>query len=582
MKKIGLLVILLVTMISCNSNKKNEATNFTTIFEASNGLETSTYEQVIAFYKQLADTYISVAIYEMGRTDSGKPLHLVTFNPNRSFEFEFSDKKNKNILLINNGIHPGESDGIDASMMLIRDLAQNKIESPKNTIISVIPIYNIGGALNRNGTSRTNQNGPKEYGFRGNARNYDLNRDFIKADTKNARAFMEIFRTVKPELFIDTHVSNGADYQYTLTHLFTQHNKLGGALGEYLHRSFMPALEDSLSHKKWDITPFVNVYNKTPENGFSQFLDSPRYSTGYTTLYNTLGMMIETHMLKPYQKRVQGTYELLKTFISIADQDAKKIKELTSLANENFKPGNNYPISWEIDSSKTSILNFKGYEGKMIPSKITGTDRLKYDSNMPFTKEITYFNYYKPKSNISIPEKYVIPKAWWNIIELFKLNKIKMVKVPSDTTLTATVYRIKSYKTVNNPYEGHYLHYNTETESSTEKVLVKKGDYIVNTEQNGLRYIIETLEPSASDSFFNWNYFDTILQRKEGFSPYVWEDMAFEFLEDNPEIKKEFESKKKEDSKFSENWYLQLNWIYEKSPNYEKSHLRYPIIRVGG
>jgi hypothetical protein len=582
MKNSLLYLLFSLLFFACNSEKETINIDFTTEFEASNGQETSTYDQVILFYKQLADTYMSVAIYEMGKTDSGKLLHLVTFNPNRGFESEFSSRKDKNILLINNGIHPGESDGIDASMMLIRDLAQGKINSPLNTIIAVIPLYNIGGALNRNTSTRTNQNGPKEYGFRGNARNYDLNRDFIKADTKNAQAFIKIFRTLKPELFIDTHVSNGADYQYTLTHLFTQHDKLGGALGDYLHTIFIPALEDSLSQKKWDISPYVNVYNKTPEHGFSQFFDSSRYSTGYAALFNTLGMMVETHMLKPYEKRVQGTYELLKSFINIADNDAKRIKDLSSQAYKNFKTGSNYPITWKIDSSKSSTINFKGYEGSMIASKITSAKRLKYDRNSPFTKEISYNNYYTPSQNISIPEKYIIPQGWWNIINLLKINKIKMDKVDKDTTLTATIYKIKNYKTVTYPYEGHYRHYNTEIDSITEKVLVKKGDYIVNTQQYGVRYILETLEPSAPDSFFNWNYFDAILQQKEGFSPYVWEDMALEFLENNPAIKKEFETKKKEDPNFLGNWYSQLDWIHKKSPNYEKSHLRYPIIRVGG
>ena len=221
-------LLLVLFVMSCSSEKKDVDYDFTSPFEISGGTESATYPEVIEFYTQLAAHYKSIAMYTMGKTDSGKPLHLLTFNPNRSFESEFSGDKKKNILLINNGIHPGESDGIDASMLLLRDLANNKIETPKNTIIAVIPVYNIGGALNRNSTTRTNQNGPKEYGFRGNARNYDLNRDFIKADTRNAQAFVELFRTIKPDLFIDTHVSNGADYQYTLTHLFTQHNKLGG------------------------------------------------------------------------------------------------------------------------------------------------------------------------------------------------------------------------------------------------------------------------------------------------------------------------------------------------------------------
>ncbi|PHS60476.1 MAG: hypothetical protein COB12_13140 [Flavobacterium sp.] len=584
MKTLKLFFIITITysLISCNNKTKDTIHDFTTKFEKTNGFETATYKETIQFYQQLADTYHSVTMYQMGKTDSGKPLHLVTFNPNRTFETEFSDERKQNILLINNGIHPGESDGIDATMMLIRDLAQNKIPPPQNTIIAVIPIYNIGGALNRNSTTRTNQNGPEEYGFRGNARNYDLNRDFIKSDTKNSKAFTEIFRTVKPNLFIDNHVSNGADYQYTLTHLFTQHNKLGGKLGNYLHTSFMPELEDSLAQKQWDITPYVNVFNRTPESGFSQFLDSPRYSTGYTTLFNTLGMMVETHMLKPYKNRVDGTYELMKSFIAIAEKDADKIKKLTSYSSNTYKVGDSYPISWKIDTLQSSILQFKGYEGEMIPSKITGNNRLKYDRAKPFTKELVYQNYFIPKEEIIIPEKYIIPKGWWNVIELLKLNKIKMKRVLKDTVITASVYKIKSYESVNAPYEGHYLHYNTQVTTLTEQVKINTGDYIVNTQQEGVRYILETLEPAAPDSFLNWNFFDTILQQKEGFSPYVWEDLALEFLENNPEIKKEFEEKKALDSGFLKSWYLQLDWIHKKSPNYEETHLRYPILRVGG
>ncbi len=577
-----LLFIFIGLLTSCSTNHKKITYDFTTKFEISNGEETATYDEVIEFYSQLSEAYPSVTVYQMDKTDSGKPLHLVTFNPNRSFESEFSKNQKQNILLINNGIHPGESDGIDATMMLIRDLAQKKIKTPQKTIIAAIPVYNIGGALNRNTSTRTNQNGPKEYGFRGNARNYDLNRDFIKSDTKNARAFANIFRTVKPELFIDNHVSNGADYQYVLTHLFTQHNKLGGALGNYLHTSFIPQLEDSLSQKEWDITPYVNVFNRTPESGFSQFFDTPRYSTGYTTLFNTLGMMVETHMLKSYDQRVEGTYELMKSFIAIAEKDAEKIKELTSYSSELYKPKTSYPISWEIDTSKTSTLQFKGYEGTMIPSKITNSERLKYDRDKPFTKNIEYQNYYKPKISVSIPESYIVPKGYWDMVELLKLNKVKMKRFKKDTTMEATVYRIENYETSTRPYEGHYLHYNTITSSKKETIKVFKGDYMVSTQQESVRYLLETLEPSAPDSFFNWNFFDAILQQKEGFSPYVWEDMAFEFLQNNPEIKKEFEKKKDEDANFSKNWYQQLDWIHKQSENYEKSHLRYPIFRVGG
>ncbi|MAP55385.1 M14 family metallopeptidase [Altibacter sp.] len=581
MKKSILFLVVLLS-ISCGKSSDTNDFDFTIPFEKTEGTETSTYQEVVEFYTQLSEKYTEIAMYTMDKTDSGEPLHLITFNPNRSFESEFSSEKDKNILLINNGIHPGESDGIDASMMLLRDLAAGKIPAPQNTIIAVIPVYNIGGALNRNSTSRTNQNGPKSYGFRGNARNYDLNRDFIKADTRNALAFIDIFKTVKPDLFIDTHVSNGADYQYVLTHLFTQHNKLGGELGNYLHEAFMPKLEDSLRKKQWDITPYVNVFNQTPESGFTQFMDGPRYSTGYTTLFNTLGMMIETHMLKPYKDRVEGTYELLKSFIAIADAEHETIKHLREKANKQWQVGDHYPIQWQVDSSKTSILSFKGYEGEMIPSEITGAPRLKYNREKPFEKDVIYYDYFKPADSVTIPEYYIISKGYHNVVNLLRANGIKCDLIQKDTTVTAQVYYVDTYETVRNPYEGHYLHYNTNVKTKTQLVKVSEGDYKVATQQEGIRYILETLEPQATDSFFNWNFFDTILQQKEGFSPYVWEDKAQHFLEENPIIKKQFEAKKETDPAFAANWFAQLDWIHKQSPNYETSHLRYPIVRVGG
>ncbi len=583
MKKIKSFLSLLLTVL-CFGQQNSSSQNLNIPFEISNGLKTEIYQEVIAFYLTLEKEFPSITVYEMGQTDSGFPLHLVVFDPEKKTQkkHKIFSKNGKNVLLINNGIHPGEPDGIDATMLLFRDYAENKIATPNNTIIAAIPVYNIGGALNRNSTSRTNQNGPEEYGFRGNARNYDLNRDFIKSDTKNARAFAEIFHWLNPDLFIDNHVSNGADYQYVLTHLFTQHNKLGGELGNYLHTSLMPQLEDSLQQKKWDITPYVNVFNQVPEIGFTQFMDSPRYSSGYTTLFNTLGLIVETHMLKPYKQRVEGTYDLMKTFINIADTDAEKIKNLRKRSFEKYKAGSYYPISWEVDSSITSTLNFKGFEGKMIPSNITGANRLKYFRDKPFTKGVTYYNYFKATDSVKIPSAYIVPEGYWNVIELLKMNGIEYSEIKSDTTISAEVYRVQDFKTVENPFEGHYLHYKTEVTKSTENVLVKKGAILVKTQQSGVRYLLETLEPSAPDSFFNWNFFDAILQQKEGFSPYVWEDMAEIFLNENPEIKKEFEAKKRNNPGFAKNWYFQLDWIHKQSPYYEESHLRYPIVRVGG
>lgn len=581
MKKYLLLGLALSLILSCDLEKyqlKNDY-DFKTRFEKSGGKETDTYANVIEFYTELAKSSGKVSLKEFGKTDSGKPLHLAIFSPSEDFNFE-KLKKEHSIILVNNGIHPGETDGIDATMMLFRDLAGDSIPTPKNTVFATIPVYNIGGALNRNSSSRTNQNGPAEYGFRGNARNYDLNRDFIKADTRNTRSFYEIFHYVNPDIFIDNHVSNGADYQYTLSHLFTQHNKLGGKIGTYLNKEMMPALEDSLAKKDWDITPYVNVFNEVPEKGFSQFNDLPRYSSGYTTLWNTLGLVVETHMLKPYPKRVKGNYELLRSMIGIAEKDRLKIKDLRTQASKEHLTKRWYPINFEPNMENPSQREFKGYEGEMITSEVTGQKRLKYNREKPFTKEINYYDNFVARDTIEIPRAYVIPQGWWQLIDLLKLNKIKLEPLSQDTTLYVETARIKDFKTRDQAYEGHYLHSKTKVTREMDSVNFRKGDLVVKTFQEGVRYLLETLEPTAPDSFFNWNFFDPVLQQKEGFSPYVFEDLAKELLEQNPKLKQRFEKKKAGDTAFSKDWYAQLSWLHKQSKYYESAHLRYPIFRM--
>ncbi len=576
------LLILLVAgaLFSCSRTPEHPKFDFTTTFEKTEGLETATYTEVIQYYQALAEQFPTISLKTIGTTDSGNPLHVAVLSPTK--EFDFNKLQDKSIILINNGIHPGESDGIDASMMLLRDIASEteKIDAMNNVVLAVIPVYNVGGSLNRNSHTRTNQNGPKAYGFRGNARNFDLNRDFVKADTKNAQSFAKIFHKTNPDVFIDNHVSNGADYQYAITHLFTQHNKLGNDLGAFIEERMRPEIEKSLLEKDIPITPYVNVWGNTPERGFSQFFDSPRYSTGYTTLFNTLGMMVETHMLKPYKQRVEQTYELMESMIAFTQTNTSELKELRAKAVENILSKETYPISYTVDREKTSSLNFLGYEGSMIPSEVTTGERLFYDRSKPYTKEIKYYNHFKITQEITIPKAYILQQGWWKVIDRLKENNIVFKVFEKDTTMTVEELHIADFKTRNGAYEGHYLHYNTKVKATQKTYTFKAGDLYIPVDQFGARYIMETLEPAATDSFFNWNYFDPILQQKEGYSSYVFEDLAKEYLATNPELKAEFDKKMEEDEQFAGNSRAQLDYVYKNSLHYEPAHMKLPIYKV--
>lgn len=569
------IVISLFTLTLFAQNTKK----YDTFFEKGNGNQAADYFETINYYTLLSHDFPTIQMLEMGLTDSGYPLHMITFNPDKEFDFT-KIQKNKAVLLVNNGIHAGEPDGIDATMQLFRDLALGKIKAPKNTVIVTIPVYNIGGALNRNSTTRANQDGPEIYGFRGNARNYDLNRDFMKSDTRNTKSFVEIFQKTNADVFIDNHVSNGSDYQYKLTYIMTQHNKLGTVLGDFMNTQMMPALVKDLQNKKIETTPYVDSFKDTPDKGFGQFTDSPRYTTGYTSLYNTIGFVVETHMLKKYADRVKVTYEYMKSTIDFMDANYLKIKELRLKNEEQYKPKKTYTLKWEMDSTKTTPFSFLGYEAGYKKSEATTGNRLFYDRSKPYKKDVPYIKEFKSVKEIAIPTAYIIPRGYWNIIDLLKNNAITYSALKKDTIIEVESYKIADFKTVPSAYEGHYIHRNTTITSKIVKVAFSKGDYLVPTNQKGVKYLLEAFEPEGVDSFFNWNFFDPILQQKEHYSDYVFEDTAAKLLKDNPALKAELESKKQTDPEFAKNPEAQLEWIYKHSAYYEKAHLQYPVYRV--
>ena len=341
-------------------------------FEKSNGMETATYFEAIDWYKNLDKRSAKILVKEMGMSDAGYPLHIVLVSNDEKVEPAKWHQQHKAVILINNGIHPGEPDGIDASMMLVRDIAIGKLRLPANVVLAIIPVYNIGGCLNRTAFSRANQNGPKEYSFSGSAQNLDLNRDFTKNDSKEAKAFTHIFHLLDPDILIDNHVSDGADYQYTMTLLTTQYDKLGKDLGGWLKNNFEPQLYKGMAEKKWEMTPYVNFETETPDKGMEMFYDPPRYSSGYAALFQTIGFVPETHMLKPFKDRVLSTYALMQTLIEKTALNATALIAERNKAKAQIAQEKNFALSWSVDTTQHSLITFKGYEQGFKTSEATG------------------------------------------------------------------------------------------------------------------------------------------------------------------------------------------------------------------
>jgi hypothetical protein len=551
-----------------------------TPFEKSGGKETATYREITSWYRGLSKRFTRIRVKEMGMTDAGYPLQLVMISNDGNFDPRLWHQQHKAVILVNNGIHPGEPDGIDASMMLVRDLLQDKVRLPDSVVVAFIPVYNIGGCLNRNAVTRVNQNGPKEYGFRGNSQNLDLNRDFTKCDSKEARTFTQIFHYLNPGILIDNHVSDGADFQYTMTLITTQYEKLYGDYGRWLKEVFEPGLYETMSKKNQEMCPYVDFENTDMEKGMKMFYDPPRYSSGYASLFGTIGFIPETHMLKPFKDRVMATYAFMQSAIEMAGRNSRALWTGRQKLLQDYAQSDSFPLKWVLDTTYHDHIPFKGYGSAYLTSEVTGFNRMYYDHNQPFTKVVKYFNRYLPSDFVQTPSAYIIPQGWHAVTDLLKLNGIRMKPLEKDTIIQVSVYHINTYKSYPEAYEKHHKNYDVSTSLSKQALLFQKGDMLIPMNQPGCRYLIEMLEPTGNDSFFAWNFFDAILQQKEGYSDYRWEDVAAEILKKDPDLKLKLEQKKASDPKFASNPEHILEFIYRNSMYYEKEHLRYPVFRI--
>ncbi len=576
--------LLFVTLvIGCKSKdrlSKSEFKEMTTAFEQDNNI-TATYKEAIEFYTKLSATSSYVTVTPFGETDSGEPLHEVVLANDGANTPEKARAQNKAILFINNGIHPGEPCGIDASMMLARNICRDKALTAflDQTTIIIIPVYNIGGSLNRGSTSRANQNGPQEYGFRGNSKNLDLNRDFIKGDSYNSRSFQQLYTKWSPDVFIDNHTSNGADYQYVLTMIATQKDKLSPALSNYMEDNMLPDLYTAMARDKYEMTPYV--YSRgTPDLGIYGFMDYPRYSSGYATLHNSISFVPEAHMLKSYKDRVMSIYHFMQNVLIHIQKNKDSLLLARKISIQNTIDNTKFDIDWELIPSSYKTLKFKGYEAGYKASEVTGEPRLYYDRSKPYEKDILYYNDFKASKSVQKPAAYIIPRAYRDLVDRMKINGVIVETLQNDQSYNVEQYYIDKYDSSENPYEGHYIHRNVEVSKIQRPWTFKKGDFMIRTNQAMNMYIINTLEPEAPDSWFAWNFFDGILMQKEYYSDYVFEDTAAELLKTDKVLKAKFDKKKVEDEAFAKNGKAQLDYIYKNSPYYEPTFLLYPVGRL--
>ena len=548
------------------------------------GDSTVTWEQAIARYQELDRMHSGAQLFEIGQDDDGSPIHLFVISDGTGFTSDSIRTAGKNILWITNGIHPGEPDGIDASLLLAHALLESDqlMGLTERTAVCIVPVYNVSGARQRGSFSRANQTGPAEYGFRGNERNLDLNRDFVKVDASNTQGMESALVRWDPDIYFETHVSDGADHQYVMELLTTQKDKLDGGLSQFMTRTLIPELYQWMERKEMLMCPYFETKGETPEEGLVGFYDSPRYSTGYNALSDRIGILAESHMLKPYGDRVNATFQLMLATLSVMDKYAEELKRTRLSAKSSSASSEEIGLNWRLDTTAVEQIPWKGYETLHEPSAVSGQPRLRYDRGKPVNTKVPWMDTYRPTIIKQKPKGYLIPRAWSDIAIRLKAQGVEVSEIPAATAYNVEVDSIADFKTTQQPYEGHYLHWDIHCATTITTHFAQPGDHYVRTGQVTDRYIMETLEPEGEDSFFAWGFFDSVLQQKEWFSDYVFEDIAAELLKNDPALKAALEEKRTADPAFAKDAWAQLYFVYQRSPYFEKSYRRYPILRVVG
>jgi len=557
-----------------------------TDYEKSGTFETPRYQETIDFCKRLDKASPMVTYTTFGKSPQGRDLPLVILDREGLSEPDAIRASGRTILLIQACIHAGECEGKDAGLMLFRDLAlrQGQTSLLDNVSILFIPIFNVDGHERFGPFNRINQNGPKEMGWRTTANNLNLNRDFMKADTPEMQAWLQMFNRWMPGFFIDCHTTDGADYQYVLTYMMEIFGEMDDGLTDWSRNTFLPQLETHLIRAGFPAFPYVEFRNwHDPRSGLITEVAPPMLSQAYTALRNRPGLLIETHMLKPYGQRVEGTYQCILRTLEILNNESKHLAALVRKADEYVCSdpfaSAPFPLQFETSKKDSTMVNFLGVEYHDIKSDISGGNWFQYDGK-PETFRIPYFSSASAVKTVKLPLAYIIPAEWSAVINRLKIHGIRISILTRDTTIRIATCRFKNPKWQQNPYEGHHPMTNIEFDTISDKREFPAGSAVVEVKQEAGRIIPHLLEPDGNGSLVFWGFFDAVFEQKEYGESYVIEKMAREMLANDPALKREFEQKKSSDSTFAKNPQLILNWFYNRSPYADTRKGVYPVGKI--
>jgi hypothetical protein len=577
------ITLLIAASVPCLGQK---VAGFLTDYEKSGFKASPDYAATLAFARRIEKASPWIRLTSFGVSSQGRELPLIVLSKDRAFTPARARNTGKPIVLVQSGIHAGEIDGKDASLMLLREIAVTKslARLADNAVILFMPIFNVDGHERRGPFNRINQNGPEETGWRVTARNLNLNRDFLKADAPEMRAWLRAFNAWLPDLVIDIHVTDGIDFQYNLTWSMEMNENASPAVVAW-QKELRDSFVSGMASRGDPVCCYVwPREDKDLSKGLLAGAAGPRFSTGYVAIRNRAALLVETHMLKTYKDRVTATYRLLIEVLDFVNRKAGELRRATKMSDEEtakrFSSSSDtarFPLSFRTTDASHQI-EFLGYESEVKKSAVSGGEYQVWHHDKPVKISVPLFDQVAPAKTVVPPKYYLIPAEWTECADILRLHGVVLARLRGSREFNVETYVFSKPKWRETPYEGRHT-VDTRIETSRGIARFPAGTWVVRLDQPSARAAIHLLEPEGPDSFVSWGFFNAIFEQKEYFENYVMEDIAASMILKDKRLEAGFMQRVAQDSTFARDPRARLNFFYEKSPWSDKRMNLYPVAR---
>ncbi|MBN8261518.1 MAG: M14 family metallopeptidase [Xanthomonadales bacterium] len=579
--------LLATALLACGQTAIAASPALHTIAERSGYRETGRYDEVIALCADFQRAYpAAVRCFDFGTTPEGRPMKALAISTSGALDPKTAQARGLPVVLAQGGIHAGEIDGKDAGFKLVRDLLQGKAGAGllDHQVLLFVPVFNVDGHENFRAWNRPNQRGPAEMGFRVTAQRYNLNRDYVKADSPEMKAMLGLVNAWDPLAMLDLHVTDGAKFQHDISITGEPTNS-----GDLALREAGNALKDGIiaklaarGSKPVGFYPSF-VEDDDPASGFVHGVSTPRFSNGYFPLRNRLAILVETHSWRTYPERVRATYDTVLGALELVAANAPRWQQLAREADARAATlgGTALPLDYKA-TDKVRTIAFLGYAYTRTPSEVSGALMTRYDESKPQVWNIPLRDEVVPGTTVGLPRGgYLVPQAQAVAVAKHLLAhgiQFRVLTAPlRDDRAQAFVADRVQFSPAS--VEGHQRA-TLKGAWKPQSAQVAAGGLYVPIAQPKARLLANILEPQAPDSMAAWGDFNNAFEQKEYMEGYVAEEEARKMLARDPALKAEFERKLEEDPDFAKDPAARLDFFYRRHPAWDPGTNRYPVMRT--